>query len=128
MEVLDKHIGLRRDMHSFYTDIFKNQDGVQVFTEHSDDFFSNHWLSCITVDEAKAGFSADTIREQLATDNIESRPLWKPMHLQPVFSSAPYYGSDISETLFKTGICLPSGSNLTSDERQRISKLLLQFA
>lgn len=128
MEVLDKHIGLRREMHSFYTEIFKNQEGVRVFTENSDDFFSNHWLSCITVDETKAGFSADDIREHLATDNIESRPLWKPMHLQPVFASSPYYGSNISETLFNTGICLPSGSNLTDIERQRISQLLKQFA
>lgn len=128
MEVLDKHIGLRREMHSFYTEIFKNQEGVRIFTENSDDFFSNHWLSCITVDETKAGFSAADIREHLATDNIESRPLWKPMHLQPVFASSPYYGSNISETLFNTGICLPSGSNLTDIERQRISQLLKQFA
>lgn len=128
MEVLDKHVQLRRGMHEFYQDIFKNNPAVTVFTESSDDFFSNHWLSCITVDKTKAGFSATEIREALSSDNIESRPLWKPMHLQPIFADSPYYGEAISETLFKTGICLPSGSNLTDNERLRIMAILRKFA
>ena len=128
MEVLDKHVGLRRDMHQFYQDIFKNNSAVTVFTESSEDYFSNHWLSCILVDAEKAGFTATQIREAMAEDNIESRPLWKPMHLQPIFKDAPYYGNTVSENLFKTGICLPSGSNLTENERLRILSVLRNFA
>jgi len=128
MEVLDKHVGLRRRMHQFYQDIFIDNPAVTVFAESSDDYFSNFWLSCILVDANMAGFTATQIREALAEDNIESRPLWKPMHLQPIFKDAPYYGSTISETLFKTGICLPSGSNLTENERLRITGILKNFA
>jgi dTDP-4-amino-4,6-dideoxygalactose transaminase len=128
MEVLDEHVGLRRGMHEFYQDIFKDNSAVTVFTESSDDYFSNHWLSCILVDSENAGFTATQIKEALAADNIESRPLWKPMHLQPIFKDAPYYGTTISETLFKTGICLPSGSNLAENERLRILAVLKLFA
>jgi len=128
MEVLDKHVALRRTMHKFYQEIFKDNPAVSVFTESSEDYFSNHWLSCILIDAEKAGFTSTQIREALAEDNIESRPLWKPMHLQPIFKDAPYYGSTVSETLFKTGICLPSGSNLTENERLRILSILRKFA
>ncbi|PKA84352.1 dTDP-4-amino-4,6-dideoxygalactose transaminase [Ulvibacter sp. MAR_2010_11] len=121
MEVLDKHIVLRRKMHQFYTTLFQNWDGISVFTEASEVVFSNHWLSCIIVDERVSGFSSEKLRLHLEKDNIESRPLWKPMHLQPIFKDAPYYGSTISENLFKNGLCLPSGSNLKEAERQRIT-------
>ncbi|WP_042005347.1 DegT/DnrJ/EryC1/StrS family aminotransferase, partial [Capnocytophaga canis] len=60
-------------------------------------------------------------------ENIESRPLWKPMHLQPIFADAPYYGGKVSETLFDNGLCLPSGSNMTDEERERIAKVILKF-
>ncbi|RMA58960.1 DegT/DnrJ/EryC1/StrS family aminotransferase [Ulvibacter antarcticus] len=127
MEVLDKHVGYRRDMNFFYQDIFKDVSGVTVFTEPTSEVFSNHWLSCIIVDEAKAGFSAETIRLALEKENIESRPLWKPMHLQPVFENAPYYGGKISEDLFHNGICLPSGSNLNAIDKSRILSVLRGF-
>jgi len=128
MEVLDAHIGLRRSMHDYYMELFSSTSGVSVFTEDSQERFSNHWLSCITIDEKKFGYSPVKIMDALAKENIESRPLWKPMHLQPVFKDAPYYGEDVSEKLFKTGICLPSGSNLTPLEIERISDILTPFA
>lgn len=128
MEVLDKHIQLRREMNQFYKDLFKNRDGVTVFTEPSEDYFSNHWLSCILIDSAKTGFSPKEITAALAQDTIESRPLWKPMHMQPVFKNAPFYGEKVAEKLFKTGICLPSGSNLSTIEKKRINKSLKSFS
>ncbi|PHS61903.1 MAG: pyridoxal phosphate-dependent aminotransferase [Flavobacterium sp.] len=127
MEVLDDHVLLRRKMNEFYKDIFKNKEGVTVFTEPSKDYKSNHWLSCIVIDSKKAGFSSEDIRLALEKDTIEARPLWKPMHLQPVFKNAPYYGAEISENLFKNGLCLPSGSNLEKISRKRITKSLLNF-
>lgn len=128
MEVLDSHVGLRREMNQFYKDIFFNTDTISVFTEPTNDFKSNHWLSCVTIDHSKSGFTSEDIRKALLKDNIESRPLWKPMHLQPVFKDAPYYGSTISEHIFNNGLCLPSGSNLSSSEKERIHKVLVKFA
>jgi dTDP-4-amino-4,6-dideoxygalactose transaminase len=122
MEVLDKHIDYRRANNHFYQDIFKSVDGITVFKEQNQYYFSNHWLSAIIVDEKITGFSRETLRLHLLVDNIESRPLWKPMHLQPVFKDCDYYGTDVSEKLFNDGLCLPSGSNLTDNDRERIKK------
>lgn len=124
MEVLDKHIGFRRANNNFYQELFKNIDGITVFKEPTKDYFSNHWLSAIVLDEAITGFSREDLRLSLLEDNIESRPLWKPMHLQPVFKECGYFGTDISENLFDTGLCLPSGSNLTDEDRERIKQSL----
>ena len=120
MEVLDTHIGYRRANNKFYKEVFKNVDGIAVFEEPNTDFYANHWLSAITVDESKVGFSRETLRLALLKDNIESRPLWKPMHLQPVFKGSTYYGKNISEDLFNNGLCLPSGSNLNESDKERI--------
>ena len=127
MEILDKHVLLRRDMHSFYLNIFKNNTAVTVFNEPNNDYFSNHWLSSITINSDKLGKTREDLRAALESVNIESRPLWKPMHLQPIFATYPYYGSDVAETLFKNGLCLPSGSNLTVEDRGRISDSLEEF-
>ena len=81
---------------------------------------SNRWLTCITVEPEEFGATQEDIRTALDAENIESRPLWKPLHMQPVFKSFPYYGSYVSEKLFEKGLCLPSGSNLTDDDRERI--------
>ncbi len=124
MEVLDKHIGFRRDMNVFYKEIFEAVEGIEVFTEPSKEIFSNHWLSCITVGTNSKKLTREKIRLSLAEDNIESRPLWKPMHMQPVFQNAPYYGSNVAETLFETGLCLPSGSNLIEEDMNRIYNVL----
>lgn len=128
MEVLDNHISKRRDMHSFYMDIFKENTSINVFSEPNENYFSNHWLSAITINPSlNGGKTREDLRLLFETQNIESRPLWKPMHLQPVFKDAPYYGGTISENLFDNGLCLPSGSNLTDDEKERIKNVLNIF-
>lgn len=121
MEVLDERVQARRSMQQFYTELFAGIDGVTVFTEPSSDYFSNHWLSAITINPEIAGKTREDLRLALLEDNIESRPLWKPMHLQPVFAGSPYYGENVAENLFNNGLCLPSGSNLTDTERARIA-------
>ncbi|MBC7640975.1 MAG: DegT/DnrJ/EryC1/StrS family aminotransferase [Flavobacterium sp.] len=121
MQVLPKHVGLRREMHDFYVKYFQNIDGIEVFSESNDDYFSNHWLTAITVDPEKTtGKTREDLRLFLEKENIESRPLWKPMHLQPIFEKYKYFGTNVCEQLFENGLCLPSGSNLTSDDKNRI--------
>jgi len=128
MEVLTAHIQLRRKMNAFYKELFSTIAGVTVFTEPSDAYFSNHWLSAITINEAQTnGKSAEDLRLFLEQHNIESRPLWKPMHMQPIFAKAPYYGATVAEDLFARGLCLPSGSNLIDKDRQRIADAILEF-
>ncbi|MEI2275627.1 DegT/DnrJ/EryC1/StrS family aminotransferase [Sphingobacterium sp. ML3W] len=122
MEVLTERVAARRAMTKFYVSLFTNVNGVTVFTEPSSDFYSNHWLASIQVDSIEAKFNREDLRLALQKDNIESRPLWKPMHLQPVFADSPYYGANVAETLFNNGLCLPSGSNLTDEDRERIQK------
>ena len=124
MEVLKDRVSARRAMHDFYLDIFSTIEGVTVFTEPDSDFYSNHWLSAVIVDPEITGKNREGLRLAFLEDNIESRPLWKPMHLQPVFESAPYYGGNIAEKLFDNGLCLPSGSNLSDDDRERITKVI----
>lgn len=120
MLVLDEWVKRRRKVNSFYQEIFDPIDGIDVLKEPNDEYFSNHWLTAINIDKSKVGVSREEIRKALLTDNIESRPLWKPMHLQPVFRKYPYFGSGLSETLFENGLCLPSGSNLRNEEMNRI--------
>jgi dTDP-4-amino-4,6-dideoxygalactose transaminase len=123
MEILDKHVQLRRSMHDFYVAYFKDIDGVTVFEEPSQAYYSNHWLSAILIDPNKTnGKTREDLRIALEQKNIECRPLWKPMHLQPIFEECPYYGENIAEKLFENGLCLPSGSNLGDEERSRIKK------
>jgi dTDP-4-amino-4,6-dideoxygalactose transaminase len=124
MEVLDNHLMKRREMHQFYLNLFSEIKGITVFNEPSSDYFSNHWLSCILFDSSKTNVKSEDLRLALEKDNIESRPLWKPMHLQPVFSSYAYFGNNISEKLFNNGLCLPSSSNLTDNDRERITKVI----
>ncbi len=125
MEVLDKHVALRRKMHDFYVDLFKDISGVTVFSAPNADYFSNYWLSTIVIDPSKTnGITRETLRLAFEAANIESRPFWKPMHLQPVFEKYPYYGNKVAETLFENGLCLPSGSNLIDEERDRIAEVV----
>ena len=124
MEVLEKHINLRRGMKDFYVVFFKDVNGVTVFTEPNPDYFSNHWLSCIVIDANALGKTSTDLRLALEKENIECRPLWKPMHLQPIFEKYAYYGGEISEQLFENGLCLPSGSNMTEGDKMRISNAL----
>ena len=126
MEVLDEHVALRRQMHDFYVEVFASIEGVEVFSTPNHDYFANYWLSAITIDATKTnGITAETLRLALDAENIESRPLWKPMHLQPIFSTYPYYGKKVAENLFENGLCLPSGSNLSDENRDRIKNTIL---
>lgn len=125
MEVLNSRVEGRRKMHDFYAQISSELDGVELFGEPNNDFYSNHWLSVITIDEKLASKNREDLRLAFLEDKIESRPIWKPMHMQPVFKDAPYYGGDFAEKLFETSLCLPSGSNLTDDDRNRIEKVML---
>ena len=128
MEVLDAHVALRRKMHEFYVDLFKDIEAVTVFTVPNTDYFANYWLSAIVIEPNKAKrIDREALRLTFEAANIESRPLWKPMHLQPIFEQYPYYGSNVAETLFEKGLCLPSGSNLTDEEKVRIKKVVLEF-
>ncbi|KGO89389.1 DegT/DnrJ/EryC1/StrS family aminotransferase [Flavobacterium suncheonense] len=127
MEVLDAHVALRRKMHDLYAAFFSEIAGVTVLQEPNEDFFSNHWLTAITINPAITGKTREELRLALEQENIESRPLWKPMHLQPVFANCPFYGSGVSEQLFEDGLCLPSGSNLTGQEIERIFVTLKAF-
>lgn len=125
MQVLDKHVENRRKNHFFYRDLFSTIEGVCVFQEPDSEYYSNHWLSCITIDsEITRGITREDLRLALEAEKIESRPLWKPMHLQPVFKNAPYYGENVAEDLFKNGLCLPSGSNLNPTDLERISSTI----
>lgn len=126
MEVLNDRVEARRKMHDFYVDAFKDIDGVEVFSEPNEEYYSNHWLSAIVIDKNITGKNREDLRLAFLEDNIESRPLWKPMHLQPVFADAPYYGTNVAEKLFDNGLCLPSGSNLSDDDRLRIEKVIHQ--
>ena len=125
MEVLDNHVALRIKMHNFYENLFKEINGVTVFKTPNSDYFSNYWLTTILIDPILTnGINRETLRLALDAENIESRPLWKPMHLQPVFEEYPYYGATVAEMLFENGLCLPSGSNLTENECERIAKVV----
>lgn len=116
MFVLDEHIARRRAIHELYTKWLKDVPGVTVKQNPSADFNSNFWLTCILINPTKCGVSREDIRLYLDEKNIETRPLWKPMHLQPVFAKAPFYGDGTSEYLFDKGLCLPSGPTLTDED------------
>lgn len=124
MEILDEHVGLRRKMHQFYGDFFSTIKSVKVLHEPTPDFYSNHWLTAIVLESYE---KREALRLAFEQANIETRPLWKPMHLQPVFEKSPYYGSSISEELFNNGLCLPSGSNISENEQNRILSVLNSF-
>jgi dTDP-4-amino-4,6-dideoxygalactose transaminase len=125
MNVLEQHIKSRRHLNDWYRTLFENIEGVEVQYEKSNSYVSNHWLSAILVDPSKTGgITREDIRLALEKENIESRPLWKPMHLQPLCKDFPYYGAKVCETLFENGLCLPSGSNLTDQDRARIKKAI----
>jgi dTDP-4-amino-4,6-dideoxygalactose transaminase len=124
MEVLPERIEQRRRNFSFYQEQLKRFPAIS-FVNEPEGFYSNRWLTTILVDpEESGGVTRETIRLALEKENIESRPLWKPMHLQPVFKGYPYYGGNVAEQLFDNGLCLPSGSNLKEEELERVVKCI----
>ncbi len=125
MKVLPKRISQRRANFMFYKSKLGDIAGIKFHSE-PEGMFSNRWLTTITVNPEKTGgITREDIRLRLQEKNIEARPLWKPMHLQPVYESFPYYGNGVSDELFEKGLCLPSGSNLSDADRERILNAFL---
>lgn len=127
LEVLEERVKARRANFEWYTHFFKDKEGITLLTE-PDGVRSTRWLTTLQVDpEMTGGITREDIRQALDVENIEARPLWKPMHLQPVFKGAPYYGSHLEERLFKNGLCMPSGSNLSLEDFDRIATTLTKM-
>ncbi len=123
LRVLDERVEARRANNAFYREAFRDLPGVEFMPE-APYGRANCWLTCITVDPEAFGATREDIRLELERQNIESRPVWKPMHLQPVFSSCRMRGGQVSERLFERGLCLPSGSSLTAQDRQRVAEIV----
>lgn len=125
MYVLDEHIARRRAIHALYVEKLKNTPGITVMQPRSNvDLHPNYWLSTMLVNPQEAGFTYQELSARLTAADIESRPLWKPMHLQPVFTQAPAYVNGVSEVLFNQGLCLPSGPMVTDEDVDRIVEII----
>ena len=124
LEVLDLRVKQHREFNAWYRELLKDVPGVRFQSEPSPDFYSNFWLTTIVIDPAVAGTDREKLRLAFESANIESRPLWKPMHLQPVFAGCPAFVNGTSEKLFENGLCLPSGSNIDEEGRERIAEVL----
>ncbi|MBF4517606.1 aminotransferase class I/II-fold pyridoxal phosphate-dependent enzyme [Flavobacterium sp. ANB] len=128
IKMLEKNIAARRETHYFYKEVFENIKDVTLFEVLNEDYFSNYWLNAILIEPNLAkNRNTENLRMAFEKADIESRPLWKPMHLQPIFMSYPYYGDKIAEELFEKGLCLPSGSNLTAEDKNRIKEVITTF-
>ncbi len=124
LSVLDKRVEQRRANFDFYYESLNDLKGLS-FLKEPDGHFSNRWLTTIVIDPSlSSGVTRERVRLSLDADNIESRPLWKPLHMQPVFKYAEYFGSNVAEDLFQHGLCLPSGSNLSQSDLSRIVKII----
>jgi len=125
MEVIDLRVSQRRANNERYRTFFEGVPGISFQTEPNADYFSNYWLTAILIDPSlTGGISREDVRLALDAENIESRPLWKPMHMQPVYEGTTFYGTGVCEQLFEQGLCLPSGSNLTNQDFDRIFEVL----
>lgn len=124
LEVLDDRVEARRRINARYRELLAGAPGISFMPEARYGR-SNCWLTCILVDPDEAGTDRETIRRALEVEDIEARPLWKPMHLQPFFAGAPTAGGDVSASLFERGLCLPSGSALTETDQARVVEILL---
>lgn len=128
MEMFENHVSLRRSIHLFYKNLFLEIDCVTVYEVPNEDYYSNCWLSIIYVEpNDKEGFNCENLRKAFEFENIEVRRLWKPLHKQPFFEKYPFYGLNVAENLFSKGLCLPSSSNLSDIEKNRITKVVSSF-
>jgi dTDP-4-amino-4,6-dideoxygalactose transaminase len=128
MQVIEERVAQRRANNQRYRKFFEGVAGIAFQTEPNPDYFSNYWLTAILIDpNLTGGISREFVRLALDVNNIESRPLWKPMHMQPVYEGAKFFGSGVCEKLFEQGLCLPSGSNLTEAEFDRIFSALSEI-
>lgn len=124
MYVLEDHIARRRAINQLYRKLLHDLPGITFHTNPNSDFNSNYWLTCIVIDPQEAGFTREELRLKMEEENIETRPLWKPMHLQPVFADCPYYGDNTEGRLFDNGLCLPSGPTLTDEDIERVAEVI----
>lgn len=124
MEVIDDRVKKKREIFLFYAENLRKYEGIRFLNEPGIEYFSNRWLTTILVDPDKTGTTREILQQELEKENVETRPLWKPMHLQPVFSYCPAYINGTSEKLFEQGLCLPSGSSLSENDKQRILNAL----
>ncbi len=121
LETLEEKISQRRKNHDFYQQTVKNNGNIKLFSAPNSDFYSNYWLSTIIL---KDTLLKEKLKAEFSQNNIETRYLWKPMHLQPLYKDYKFFGNNLSGTLFEGGLCLPSGTNLTDNCRARISEVL----
>ncbi len=127
LDILENHVNLRRRNFNYYKEKLQNIPGIS-FQQECNSSFSNRWLSCILIDTKKSKqINREIIRLALEKENIESRPLWKPMHLQPIFTNYDFFGNSVSEHLFDTGLCLPSGSNLNVEHLDRVCDIIINL-
>lgn len=120
MEVLNERVAQRRANYDYYVSLLGEQPGI-TFVSEPEGYYSNRWLTTVLINPAESnGITREELRIALEKESIESRPLWKPMHMQPVFEAAPAYKNGVSEKLFDQGLCLPSGSNLTKNDLERV--------
>ncbi len=127
MTVLDDHIQRRREIHKIYKELLKSVKGIKVFDDPNENYRSNHWLSCVIIEPEIAGYTREDLRLAMEKENIETRPLWKPMHLQPVFANSPFYGDGTSENLFDKGLCLPSSPVLSQEDIERVVNVFISL-
>lgn len=123
MEVLALRVAQRRANFEFYSKAFEGIEAISMGAAPSTDYYSNHWLSVILLDPKK--INREEVRLALTAENIDCRPLWKPMHMQPVFADTTFFGNGTSERLFENGLCLPSGSNLTREELEKVAEIVV---
>lgn len=126
MEVLPDRVARRREIHALYASLLDDMSEIKVHDNPSEDYNSNFWLTTILYDE-KLGFTPEELRQYLNERDIETRWLWRPMNMQPVFADAPFYGDGTAERLFNHGLCLPSGSILTDDEVAQVADAVKTF-
>lgn len=124
MTILPYHVARRREINTIYKRLLGGMQGISFLQEPDDRYFSNHWLTCVQIDPILTGFTREDLRLAMIDANIETRPLWKPMHLQPVFADAPYYGNGVAERLFENGLCLPSSPVLTDEDLERVAGVI----
>ena len=114
--MLEDHIAHHRHVHDLYAKAFEGVEGITLKSNPDDRFNANYWLSTILIDPEKTGTNYDEVRVQLDAKGIETRPLWKPMHLQPVYVNNPCYVNGVSERLFNMGLCIPAGPWVTDED------------
>lgn len=127
MEVIDERVSQKREIYRYYYDNLSSIEGIEFLKEPSKEFYSNRWLTTILVNPEKSKLDRNYIQVELEKHNIETRPLWKPMHMQPVFSSYSSCVNNTAESLFAKGLCLPSGSSMTESDKLRIIDILLSL-